>query len=166
MRCPTLFPLLLLALAPIAGQDAARVDVTSADAKLEIVGAQRTQPSTEAEQLSIRFWLQQLMLSALHRDVVQESTAAEWEQKLSAPSRIYCRYSTPATLAIPERRTLVIDEVLLPLPTQRYPDFIFVKQGQRVLRLSKHDPWVLHKLVSVSGFSLYNSLATVERTLF
>jgi hypothetical protein len=114
----------------------------------------------------ITFWLQQLMLSALYRNVVQDSAVQEWQRNLSAPTRIHCRYSSLATLAIPERPTLSFDEVLLPMPSEGYPEYIFIKRGSHVLRLAKYDPWVLYKLDSESGLSRYEGLSTVERGQF
>jgi hypothetical protein len=133
----------------------------------EVTYSGRTQSLDEATQLSAKFWLQQLMLSALYRDVVQDSSLDEWQQQSKAQSRIYCRYSSQATLAIPERRTLNFDEVLLPLPSGEYPAFVFVRHGRSVLRLAKYDPWVFHKLVSEAALPGYESLsAGVERALF
>ena len=108
----------------------------------------------------------QLALSALYRDVVQDSSTEEWQKALASPSRIHCWYDTTAMLALPERRTLVFDEILLPLSGDRYPAYLYVRRGEHVLRLAKYDPWVLHKLVSESGLSLYPQLANVERGLF
>jgi hypothetical protein len=135
-------------------------------ATLEVTNAGHVQSLDASKQDLVRFWFQQLMLSALYRDVVQDSSPDEWQKRLSSQSRIYCHYSSVATLAIPERRTLTFDEALLPLPSEDYPDYIFIKRGEHVVRLAKYDPWVLHKLVAESGFSLYERLSTVERGLF
>jgi hypothetical protein len=126
------------------------------------------QPQTldETSQQEVRFWLQQLMLSCLMSNVVQESSPEEWGRRLAWPKHLHCRYGRTATLAIPERdRILEFDEVLLPL-TESYPDYIFVKRGPQVLRLAKYDPWVLHQLVSAIGLPLYQDLTKVERHHF
>ena len=141
-------------------------DATRPPAMLEVRNAGQVRALGDAKQHSVRFWLQQLMLSALYRDVVQGSSIEEWQQQASSTSRIHCRYASVATLALPERRTLTFDEALVPLPSDRRPDHILIKRGQRVLRLAKYDPWVLHKLVSEAGFSLYEQLSAVERGLF
>jgi hypothetical protein len=132
----------------------------------EVTYSGQTLSLDEPTLLSAKFWLQQLMLSALYRDVVQDSSLDEWQQQMKVQTRVYCRYSSQATLAIPERRTLVFDEVLLPLPSGGYPSYVFVRQGRSVLRLAKYDPWVFHKLVSEAALPGYESLSRVERALF
>jgi hypothetical protein len=134
--------------------------------RLEVVSENQVVWFDAQKQLSITFWLQQMMLSALYRNVVQDSSLQEWQRHLAAPTRIHCRYSSLATLAIPERQTLSFEEVLLPMSAERYPDYIFIKRGSKVLRLAKYDPWVLYKLDSESGLSRYERLSTVERALF
>ena len=134
--------------------------------QLSIVAAGSASPIDAAKQLSTKFWLQQFMLSALYRNVVEDASTEEWQQALASPFRLHCRYSAPATLALPERQILIFDEVLLPLSEERYPSYIFMRRGTRLLRLAKFDPWVLHKLVSTAGLSFYPSLASVERGLF
>lgn len=119
----------------------------------------------DSKQVLIRFWLQELMLSALYRNVIQESSPAEWQDGLASGSSIHCKYRPEATLAIPERRTLNFDEVLVTLPSVGYPA-IFIRRGEHVLSLSKYDPWVLYKLVSECGISMYQNLSTVQRGLF
>jgi len=133
---------------------------------LEVVSENQAISLGEQKQRSITFWLQQLMLSALYRNVVQDSSLQEWQRNLSTPTRIHCRYSSLATLAIPERQTLSFDEALLPIPSDGYPPYIFIKRGPNVLRLAKYDPWVLYKLDSESGLGRYGKLSTVERALF
>lgn len=134
---------------------------------LEIISAgQPLRPSAEQE-LSVKFWLQQLILSALYRHVVHESDLSAWHEHVAARSRIHCRYPSPAALAIPERQTVTFDEVLLPLDTGTYPSDIYVKRGDAVLRLAKYDPWVFHKLVLEAGLPVNERLKRgVERTLF
>jgi hypothetical protein len=118
----------------------------------------------ETQQGRVKFWLQQLMISALYRTAVQESSLDEWKRALSAPSRIQCRYASEVTLAIPQKPALVFSEVLLPSHGGSYPAYIFVRRDETVFRLAHYDPWVLYKLGSESGVPL--GLATVERTLF
>lgn len=121
----------------------------------------------EPGELKVKFWLQQLMLSALYRDVILDSSAEEWQRLLASPSRIHWRFPSTATLAIPERKVLTFDEVLLPIPQGRsYPMDIFVRSGERVLRLAKYDPWVLQKLLCESGLPPIESLSKIERALF
>ena len=134
--------------------------------KLEVSNAGEIQKLEEARRSAVQYWFQDLMLSALYRNVIQEVPAEEWQRRLSAPSRIYCSYSSTVSLAIPERETLTFDEVLLSLPSDHYPDGILIKDAKRVLRLGKYDPWVLNKLMLESGVAPYPGLATVERALF
>lgn len=159
-RLPTMVMMLVCTAAGTAAQENRHV------VGLSIAAAGRVSQVDEAKELSTKFWLQQLMLTALYRNVVQDASMEEWQRGLAAPFQIQCRYATPATLALPERQVMVFEEVLLPLPEERYPPYIFIRQGSRVLRLAKYDPWVLHKLVSVAGLSLYPALANIERDLF
>jgi hypothetical protein len=139
----------------------------SYSATIEMANAGRVTALDSAEtQPRVQYWLQQLMLSTLVRDVIQASSIAEWQHELLSASRIHLRYGHTVTLAIPERRALTFSEVLLPLPSDHYPDYVYIKRGRQVLRLAKYDPWVLHKLVSEAGLSLYEQLANVERGLF
>jgi hypothetical protein len=133
--------------------------------KLEVVAAGQSLSFEDSKQLSIRFWLQQLVLSALYRNVLQDSSPKEWQQALDSRSRIHCIYAETATLAIPERRTLIFDEALLPV-TGGYPMFVFIKRGSVVLRLAKYDPWVYNKLVSEAGIAPASETPSVPRGLF
>jgi hypothetical protein len=137
-----------------------------ASAALEVFSTNRMVSFDATKELNLKFWLQQLMLSALYRNEVQDSSLDEWKAQLSSSTRLHCRYPSVATLAIPERESLNFQEALLPLPSDRYPGYIFIKHGQRVQRLAKYDPWLLHKLVSEANLSLYENLAKVERGLF
>lgn len=157
---------LLLLLVLTCAATAAEEKSNTTPPGLAVVTAGRASAVDEVKAHTITFWLHQLMLSALYRTAVQEGSTADWELGVAASQRIQYRYATPVTLAWPERQVLVFDEVLLPLPTQRYPDYIYVRRGDRVLRLAKYDPWVLHKLVSEAGFPVYPSLANLERGLF
>ncbi len=137
--------------------------------KLQVTIARQTQPVegwNDEKRGRVRFWFQELIMSAVYRGVVLESSDNEWRKRLTSDSSIYCRYAEGNTIAVPERPALVFEEALLPLSSERYPDFIFVKHEGHVLRLAKYDPWVLYKLVSEAGFSLYGSLSSVKRGLF
>jgi hypothetical protein len=162
MKSSKLFALFLLLVLPRVGIAAEAVD--AGRPKLSVVGAERA--LDDARELSLGFWLPQLVLTVLYRNVVTGASAEDWQQALASPARIQCRYPTPATLALPERRVLVFDEILLPLSAESYPSFIYLRHGKRYLRVAKYDPWVLHKLVTEAGFSLYANLANVERGLF
>jgi hypothetical protein len=154
--CKSLFAVVVMAFAVPA----------FAEPTLQVVSENQVISIGAGKDRGITFWLQQLMLSALYRNVVQDSSLEEWQRNLSAPTRIHCRYSSLATLAIPERQALSFEEVLLPMPSERFPDYIFIKHGSKVLRLAKYDPWVLYKLDSESGLSRYERLSAVERTSF
>ncbi|MES2696592.1 MAG: hypothetical protein V4773_24195 [Verrucomicrobiota bacterium] len=159
-KLPVMVMMLVLTVAGTAAQE--NRNATG----LSIVAAGSVSPGDEAKELSTKFWLQQLVLSALYRNGAQEASPEEWQRGLASPSRIQCRYAASATLALPERQVLIFDEVLLPLSEERYPAYIFIRHGERILSLAKYDPWVLHKVVSEAGLSLYPSLAKVERALF
>src|SRR5688572_16056425 len=117
--------LLVLTVAGIAAQE------NRHSSGLSIVAAGSASPGNEAKERSTRFWLQQLVLSALHRHAVQDASSEEWQRGLVSRFRIQCRYATAATLALPERPILTFDEVLLPLSEERYPDYIFIRHGER-----------------------------------
>jgi hypothetical protein len=120
---------------------------------------------TESKNLAVKFWLQQLVLSALYRDVVLESSLDEWQRQVDVLPRISCEYPLDTKIAIPEKRTLEFEQVLLPLAGGGYPAFIYLRQGDRVLRLAKYDPWVLQKLMVESGLLPLEKL-TAPRFLF
>jgi len=142
----------------------ARAD-SQAVGKLEVAVAGKVQGFDEPKQLAIKFWFHQLMLSALYRDVVLDSSLEEWQRQLSLQSRIHCTYPTLATLAIPERQVLTFDEALMPV-TQGYPEFVYIKHGSQVMKLGKYDPWVFQKLVSESGVLPPSTNPRIERALF
>jgi hypothetical protein len=97
--------------------------------------------------------------------VVFESSLEEWQRQVNVVPRISCEYPFDTKIAIPERRTLVFEQVLLPLAGGGYPDFIYLRQGDIVLRLAKYDPWVLQKLKVESGLLPLEKL-TAPRFLF
>jgi len=117
------------------------------------------------KQQQVKFWLQQLTLSALYRDVVQESNAAEWTQALQSGASIYCQYPANSLLAMPERQTLAFDAILLPVPDQGFPAYVFLKHGSKYKRVAKYDPWVLQKLEIEAGL-LSQREPSVQRWLF
>lgn len=120
---------------------------------------------TESKDLTVKFWLQQLVLSALYRNVVQESTVDEWQRQVDALPRISCKYPVNTKIAIPERQTLTFEHLLVPLTGGDYPAYIYLRQGDHVLRLAKYDPWVLQKLMVESGLAPATKL-TAPRFLF
>ena len=62
----------------------------------------------------VKFWLQQLVLSALYRDVIQDSTVSEWTTALNSDAFILCHYPANSMLALPERSALTFDQILFP----------------------------------------------------
>jgi hypothetical protein len=142
----------------------ARAD-SQAVGKLEVAVAGQVQKLDEPKQLLIKFWFHQLMLSALYRDVVYDSSLEEWRRQLSLQSRIHCTYPTLATLAIPERQILTFDEALMSA-TKDYPEFVYVRRGSQVMKLGKYDPWVFHKLLSETGILRPSMNPPIERALF
>lgn len=110
----------------------------------------------------VKFWLHKLLLSALYQDLITDSTLQEWQQQAAVPTRLYCRYSSRATLALPERPTLLFDEVLVPVQSIS-PRFLYVRRDDRVVRLAKYDPWVYVKLATEAGIPVDPSWLAVER---
>jgi hypothetical protein len=142
----TFLTLLLLITAPIqaGAEESARLEVTTAGQSVSL---------DSSKDLAVKFWLQQLVLSALYRDVVQDSTASEWATALKAEAIIHCRYPADSLLAIPERRTLTFDEILLPVPSSDSVAYVYLKHGSTYTRVAKFDPWVLEKLKGEAGLS-------------
>lgn len=56
--------------------------------KLEVVSSGRVLSLDDEHKERVKFWLQQLMLSALYRDVIQDSSLEEWQPGLASQSRI------------------------------------------------------------------------------
>jgi hypothetical protein len=127
-------------------------------------GADKVVTFDSPKELTLQFWLQQLYLSALYRDVVQESTAAEWAQAMGSQKLIRRSFSRSVTLALPERQPLIFDEMLLPIPAQGGPPFAYLKHGAKYVRVAKYDPWVFEKLRYEAGLS--GAEPTVPRGLF
>jgi len=140
MKVSTIALLLLLASAQItAGERGA--------SELKVrTSSGRTVAFNEAKDLAVKFWLQQLVLSALYRDVVQESSAGEWGQAQQAANSVYCQYPFNSQLALPERQALTFDEILLPVPPEGAPSYAYLKHGSKYLRVAKFDPWVFERL--------------------
>ena len=101
---------------------------------------------TGSKGLTMKFWLQQLALSALYRNGVESASAADWERAAQSPSRIHCLYPANSHLALPEHPLLTFEEIVLAIPERSYPDFIYLKHGESYSRLAKYDPWLFWKL--------------------
>jgi hypothetical protein len=138
--------LLLIGTAPIEAS-------ANESARLEVKTAGQSVTLDSPRDLAVKFWLQQLVLSALYRDVVQDSTVSEWTTALQAEATIHCRYPAHSLLAMPERRTLTFDEILLPVPASGLPAYVYLKHGSTYTRVAKYDPWVLEKLKVEAGLS-------------
>ena len=150
--------LLLFAIVPIDAN-------ANESARLEVKVAGQPVSLDSSKDLAVKFWLQQLVLSALYSNVVQESTVSEWATALQGDATIHCRYPVNSLLAIPERRTLTFDEVLLPVPVRGWPAYVYLKHGSTYTRVAKYDPWVLAKLKVESGISTTLE-PTISRRLF
>lgn len=134
--------------------------------RLEVVQAGgRLTPQDEARHLTVKFWLQQLVLSGLYRDVVLEATSEDWVKARQAHPRVHGTYAADSHIGIPERQLLTFDEILLPVPERGYPDFVYLKSGSRYWRVAKYDPWVFQKLRMEAGITDEID-AAVPRTLF
>lgn len=154
----TFLMLLLIATAPIEASANER-------ARLEVKTAGHLVSLDSPKDLAVKFWLQQLVLSALYRDVVQDSTVNEWTTAWQAEATIHCRYPAHSLLAMPERQTLTFDEILLPVPASGWPTYVYLKHGATYTRVAKYDPWVFGKLMVEAGLSAKLE-PTVARGLF
>jgi hypothetical protein len=150
-------PFIAAALATSTALPATTVEIT-------VQGTTRFPASERLE--AVKYWFQDLMLSAVYRDVVLESSAQEWAEVARSGSKIDWRSDSTETLALPERKQVSFDEVILPLPSGHYPDYIYVRSAGRFQKLAKFDPWVLHKLTVEIGLQLYPQLNSVERGIF
>jgi hypothetical protein len=162
MKAPVLLSIVLLAIAAPAHSQ----DNPQSGGRLEVTSVGKVLSLDDERQEDVKFWLQQLMLSALYHGVIEESSLGEWQQRLASHSRIHCVYGATATLAIPERSKLTFDEALMSTAGRGYPDFIFIKHGEHVLKLAKYDPWVLQKLVTEARLPPYPGLSGVQRQRF
>jgi hypothetical protein len=115
--------------------------------------------------LQLKFWLQQLALSALYRNEVMSATSEEWERAAKSAPAIHCLYPADSHLALPERQLLTLDEIVLAFPERGYPDFIYVRHGVSYSRLAKYDPWLFWKLKVEVGLA-DGAPDTIARTLF
>jgi hypothetical protein len=158
---PTILRTLLLALvlvSPAWGEVIPR-----APSILEVVVDGEAKDFDSERQTRIKFWLQQLMLSALSQDLMTESGPPEWDEFRQVPKRIYYRYASRATLAIPERPVLIFDEVLLPWHPADTLHWIFVKKDDEVRRLVFWDPWVYVQLITAAEFPTHPRYQHVQR---
>src|SRR5687768_16814582 len=109
----------------------------SPSSTLTVTGAGgKTEAFSGPKDLAVKFWFQQLALSALYRNDFDSATAAEWERAINSPSKIHCMYPPGSHIALPERQLLTFDEIALPIAGQGYPDFIYVKHGDNYSRLA------------------------------
>ena len=118
-----------------------------------------------SKDLAVRFWFQQLAISALYRNDVESASSADWERAAESPSRIHCSYPANSHMALPERELLTFEEIVVPIPERGYPDFIYLKHGESHSRLAKYDPWLFWKLkveVGIAG----KVPDSVDRALF
>src|SRR5690349_15870631 len=89
----------------------------------------------ESKDLAVKFWLQQLALSALYRNVVDTASSADWERAMNSPYKIHCLYPANTHIGLPERQLLTFDEIVAPIPETGFPAFIYLKHGESFLRL-------------------------------
>jgi hypothetical protein len=136
------------------------------DSTLSVTTAGRTAGSfVESKDLAVKFWLQQLALSALYSNVVNTASSAEWERAMNSPSKIHCLYPANTNIGLPERQLLIFEEIVAPIPESGYPDFIFLKHGESFTRLAKYDPWLYWKLKVEVGIA-DKIPETISRALF
>jgi hypothetical protein len=136
------------------------------DSTLTVTGAGRIAESfTGPRDLAVKFWLQQLALSALYRNDVESANSADWKRASNAPSKIHCKYPSESHIALPERQLLTFDELVLPIKDREYPDFIYLRHGETYSRLAKYDPWVFWKLKVEAGLA-DKVPDTIARALF
>jgi hypothetical protein len=154
--------LLILALVAIYSPGSFAQDSSNDVSTLQVTTAGQISQFDLDKERVVKFWLHKLLLSALYQDLITDSTLQEWQQQAAVPTRLYCRYSSRATLALPERPTLLFDEVLIPVQSIS-PRFLYVKRDDTVLRLAKYDPWVYVKLATEAGIPVHPSWLAVER---
>lgn len=90
----------------------------------------------------MKFWLQQLALSALYRNVVDTASSSDWERAINSSYKIRCLYPANTHIGLPERQLLTFEEIVVPIPETGLPAFIYLKHGESFLRLAKYDPWL------------------------
>jgi hypothetical protein len=134
----------LMALALLGGLSTAG---ESPGSTLTVTTSGRTAESlTDSKDLAVKFWIQQLALSALYRNNFIAASSQDWEAATKSPSKIHCLYPANTRIALPERELLTFEEILVPIPESGYPDFIYVKHGESFSRLAKYDPWIYWRL--------------------
>jgi hypothetical protein len=125
----------------------------------------KTEASSGPKDLAVKFWFQQLALSALYRNDVESATAADWDWAINFSSKIHCIYPPGSHIALPERQLLTFDEIVLPIAGQKYPDFIYLKHRDSYSRLAKYDPWLFWRLKVEVGLA-DKVPDTIDRALF
>ena len=119
----------------------------------------------ERKDLAVKFWLQQLALSALYRNNFSGASSADWERATNSPTKIHCSYPSNTYIALPERQLLAFEEIVVPIPDHGHPDFIYVRHGESFSRLAKYDPWLYWKL-KVEVEIADKIPETIDRALF
>jgi len=153
----------LLVLASLSGFACA---AESPNSKLTVTAAgERVGSFAGSKDLAVKFWLQQLALSALYSNDVESATSADWERAASFPSKIHCVYPTDSHIGLPERQLLTFDEIVVPIADKGYPDFIYLKHDESYFRLAKYDPWLFWKLKAEAGLA-EKVPDTIARALF
>jgi hypothetical protein len=129
------------------------------------VSGRAAESLAEPKDLTVKFWLQQLALSALYRNNFSGAGSADWERATNTPSNIHCSYPSNTHIALPERQLLAFEQIVVPIPEDGYPNFIYVKHGESVSRLASYDPWLYWKLKVEVGIA-DKIPETVARALF
>ena len=129
------------------------------------ISGQNAESFAGSKGLAVKFWIQQLALSALYRNDVESASASDWERAAKSPSKIHCSYPANSHMALPERQLLTFEEIVVPIPERGYPDFIYLKHGESYSRLAKYDPWLFWKLKVEVGIA-DKVPETIDRALF
>jgi hypothetical protein len=136
------------------------------DSTLTVTTSGRNAESfSDSKDLAVKFWLQQLALSALYRNDVEGASSADWERAANSSSKIHCLYPANTHIALPERQLLTFEEIVAPIPEKGYPDFIYIRHGESFSRLAKYDPWLFWKLKVEVGIA-DKVPETIARALF
>jgi hypothetical protein len=106
----------------------------------------QTKTFTGSKDLAVKFWLQQLAVSALYRNDLESATSSEWDRAVSSPSKIRGVYPAESHIALPERHLVTFEEIVVAITGREWPDFIYLRDGDHYSRLAKYDPWVFWKL--------------------
>ena len=129
------------------------------------ISGQTAETLAEPKDLRVKFWLQQLALSALYRNNFNAASSADWERATNSPSKIHCSYPPNTHIAIPERQLLAFEEIVVPIPEKGYPAFMYVKHGESFSRLASYDPWLYWQLKVEVGI-VDKIPETIARALF